>query len=129
MKSYCSFSNSLKMRPSIYFNTILSAYMFNALKRNTTKERGRAISRTIIMSGAKYKGVLIELMSYLNKTTYPRGYQYSCDDLSNLTPSDLMRWMNKKVYGVEKAFSRFKTKGKNRNNWFLEKANFIIHAK
>ena len=53
------------------------------------------------MSKAKYKGVLIELMSYLHNTTYPRGHQFCCDDLSKLTPSDLMRWMNKKVYGVE----------------------------
>ena len=53
------------------------------------------------MSEAKYKGVLIELMSYLHNTTYPRGHQFCRDDLSHLTPSDLMRWMNKKVYGVE----------------------------
>ena len=54
------------------------------------------------MSEAKYKDVLIELMSYLNKTTYPCGHQFCHDNLSHLTPSDLMRWMNKKVYGVVK---------------------------
>ena len=53
------------------------------------------------MSEAKYKGVLIELMSYLNNETYPREHQFSRDELSALTPADLMRWMNKKVYDVE----------------------------
>ena len=53
------------------------------------------------MSEAKYKGVLIELMSFLLNTTYPRGHQFCRDGLSNLTPSDLTRWMNKNVYGVE----------------------------
>ena len=53
------------------------------------------------MFEAKYKGVLIELMSYLHNTTYPRGHQFCCDDLSNLTPSDLIRWINKKVNDVE----------------------------
>ena len=53
------------------------------------------------MSEAKYKGVLIELMSHLNNVTYTREHQFSRDELSTLTPSDLMSWMNKKVYGVE----------------------------
>ena len=53
------------------------------------------------MSEAKYKGVLIELMSHLNNVTYTREHQFSRDELSTLIPSDLMSWMNKKVYGVE----------------------------
>ena len=53
------------------------------------------------MSEAKYYGVLIRLISYLNNTTYQRGHQFCRDDLSNLTPSDLIRWMNKNVHGVE----------------------------
>ena len=53
------------------------------------------------MSEAKYKGVLIESMSYLHNTTYPCGHQFCYDDLSHLTPSDLIRWVNKKVYDVE----------------------------
>ena len=54
-----------------------------------------------MMSEAKYKGVLIELMSYLNNETYPREHEFSRDELSTLTSADLMRWMNKKVYDVE----------------------------
>ena len=56
------------------------------------------------MSKAKYKVVLIELMSYLYNTTYPHGHQLCRDDLSHLTPSDLMKWINKKVYVVEEPF-------------------------
>ena len=40
-------------------------------------------------------------MSHLHNTTYPHGHCFSHEDLSNLTTSDLMRWMNKKVYDVE----------------------------
>ena len=44
----------------------------------------------------------MELMTYSHNTTDPRGHQFCRDDLSNLTPSDLIRLTNKKVYGVDK---------------------------
>ena len=44
--------------------------MYHAIKRNGTREKSGAILWTIVMPEAKYIGVLIELMSYLHKTTY-----------------------------------------------------------
>ena len=48
-----------------------------------------------------YNGVLKEFMPYLNNVTYSQDHQFSRDELSELVPADLMRCMNKKVYGLE----------------------------
>ena len=63
-----------------------------------------------------------ELMSYLNNTTYLHEQQFSHDDPSDLTTSNLM----KKWFMVWKTLARCKADSKSRNNWFLGKKQFHI---
>ena len=53
------------------------------------------------MSSSTYKPVLIRLMSYLDGTVYSKETEFETDRLKELTPEDLMRWLNKKVFGDE----------------------------
>ena len=40
-------------------------------------------------------------MSYLDGTEYSKETEFEADRLRELTPDDLMRWFNKKVFGDE----------------------------
>ena len=48
-----------------------------------------------------YAGYLRQMMGYLNNRVYQRGYQFSIEELGQLTPEDVYRWMAVKAYGIE----------------------------
>ena len=50
---------------------------------------------------AAYLSVLVRMINYLDGTSLPKGTEIPRDRISQLTPSDLMRWFNMQVFGTE----------------------------
>ncbi len=48
-----------------------------------------------------YKSTLRQFMTFTNRIEYPRNYQFSIEELSQITPRRLFSWMAYKVYGKE----------------------------
>ena len=48
-----------------------------------------------------YRPVLLRAMGYLDGVEYPKGTVIDRQSLIDLTPTKLMRWFNKMVYGSE----------------------------
>ena len=47
------------------------------------------------------KSHLVHLLSYLDNREYPKDTVFSQDRLAELTPADILKWMNVKTFGVE----------------------------
>lgn len=46
-----------------------------------------------------YKSVLIAMMSYRDGIEYSKSYEFSPEELGEVTPEDVYKWMAMKVYG------------------------------
>jgi len=51
------------------------------------------------MSPNFYKPVLVAMMSYLDDIAYNIDHNFSENQLGELTPADVLRWLNYKTYG------------------------------
>lgn len=46
-----------------------------------------------------YRSILVSMMSYKDGTTYENGYEFSDEQLGEIMPEDVYKWMANKVYG------------------------------
>ena len=53
------------------------------------------------MSRAEYQPVLMKLMCFLDSEAYNEDVEFSRERLAEITPEDIARWMNLRVFGVE----------------------------
>jgi len=72
----------------------------------------------------RYHTIVRELMAYTRNraTPYPKDHVFSDEDLESLRPTDICRWMSKKVYGVADPVSGAILTGKANSLEFYKKA-------
>jgi hypothetical protein len=46
-----------------------------------------------------YKPILIRFMSYRGNVAYPRNHEFTAEDLGQITPTEVVRWMCSVAYG------------------------------
>ena len=52
-------------------------------------------------TAARYKSILVKLMSYLDGIDYEQNHEFTLEQLGALTPAHLIRWFNMRAYGTE----------------------------
>ena len=69
--------------------------------QNTT-ELGEFCSQTLTMPPQpSYQATLVALLSYLDNVAYDKDQVFSQERLAQITPADILRWMNVKCFGVQ----------------------------
>jgi hypothetical protein len=61
----------------------------------------RRAAGTETPTNSKYKATFDAFMSFVHQREYSREYEYTVEEKSALTPSDVVRWMNVKTFGIE----------------------------
>ena len=51
-------------------------------------------------NAARYRGVLVSFMSYIDRNQYDEGFVFTREHLAEVSADDVAAWFNYKVYGT-----------------------------
>ena len=80
------------------------------------------------MPDPSYYGPLQSFLSYIDNTEYERRHEHSQERLRAITPKDIGRWMNWRLFDCEEPADNA-TKEASKQCGFLEESSFCVYAK